>query len=389
MANTLTNLVPTIYEALDVVSRELVGFIPAVSRDTSAERAALNQTILVPITTAQAAQTITPGVTPPNDGDQTVNNVSMTISQSKYVSNRWNGEEQRGQLNAGNYAGILRNQFAQAFRTLTNAIEVNLFQTAYQGASRATGTAGTAPFGTANNLSDLALVRQTLDVNGVPQSDLKCVVGAAAAANLRGVQALLLRVNESGSSDLLRRGSITAMPLEGFDMHNSAAIVQVTKGTGTLYVTSGSTAVGVDNIALVTGSGTVLAGDVVTFAADANNKYVVNTGVAAPGTISLGNPGAQVVIATANAMTIGNSYTPNIAFHNSAIQLITRVPASPVGPDGRSMDLAEDSVLVTDPVSGLTFEVALYRGFMQMTFHVRIAWGYAAVKPEHIAIMMG
>jgi len=119
LANTLTNLVPTMYEAIDVVSRELVGFIPAVSHDASAERAALNQTILVPITQAQTATTITPGVTPPNDGDQTVANVSMTISQQKYVPIRWNGEEQKGQINAGSYAGILKNQFAQAFRTLT------------------------------------------------------------------------------------------------------------------------------------------------------------------------------------------------------------------------------------------------------------------------------
>lgn len=377
------------YEAIDVVSRELVGFIPAVSHDASAERAALNQTILVPITQAQTATTITPGVTPPNDGDQTVANVSMTISQQKYVPIRWNGEEQKGQINAGSYAGILKNQFAQAFRTLTNAIELNLFQTAYQNASRASGTAGTAPFGTAGDLSDLANVRQILDVNGAPQSDLHCVVGSAAAAKLRGKQSLLLKLNESGSTGLLRRGSITELPIEGFEMHNSSQIVQVTKGTGASYVTSGSTAVGVDAIALVTGTGTVLAGDVVTFLADANNNYVVNTGVTAAGTISLGNPGAQVVITTANAMTIGANYTPNVAFHKNAIQLISRVPASPVGPDGRSMDLAEDAVLVTDPVSGLTFEVALYRGFMQMVFHVRIAWGYAAIKSEHIAIMMG
>jgi hypothetical protein len=387
VANTLTSLTPTLYEALDVVSREMVGFIPAVSRNSSAERAALNQTILVPITPANTLADNTAAVSAPNTGDQTITNVSMTISKSKHTPIRWNGEEQRGLLNAGSYAGILKNQFVQGFRAIINQIEVDLATTAMTNSSRAYGTAGTAPFGTAGDLSDIAQIRKILDDNGSPQGDLQLVLGSAAIANLRGKQSVLFKVNEAGNDQLLREGILGR--LEGMDIHNSAGVTTFTKGTGTSYVTSGSTAAGVSSIALVTGSGTVLAGDVVTFAADANNKYVVNTGVAAPGTIVIGAPGAQVTIATANAMTIGGSYTPNMAFSKSAIQLITRSPAMPIGPDGRPMDMADDVMQITDPVSGITFDVAVYRQFMQLVYHIRLAWGYQAIKPNHIATLIG
>lgn len=389
MANTLTNLIPTIYEALDVVSREMIGFIPAVARDVSAERAALNQTILVPVTQAQSAQDITPAVVPPDTGDQTIANVSMTIQKSKFVPIRWNGEQQKGFKTNGTYERVLRDQFAQGFRTLANLVETDLFNAAYQAASRAYGTAGTTPFGVAADLSDSANVRKILDDNGCPQSDLHLVLGSAAVANLRGKQSILLKTNEMGSDAFRRTGQIAEVPLDGFMLHNSNSIKQVTKGTGSSYVTSGDSPAGTTSIALVTGSGTVLAGDVVTFAADSNNKFVVNTGVAAPGTIAIGAPGTIIDVPTANAMTIGANYTPNVAFTRSAIQLITRAPAMPEGPDGRPADSAEDSVMVTDPVSGITFEVSMYRQFRQVAYFVGLAWGANAIKSNHIALLMG
>jgi len=390
MANTLTSLTPTIYEALDVVSRELVGFIPAVSRNSDAERAALNQTIMVPIAPAIGLGDNTPAVTAPNTGDETIGNVSMTISRSKHAPIRWNGEEQRGLINAGSYGGILMNQFAQAFRALTNQIEADLFTTTYQNASRAYGTAGTAPFGTAADLSDMAQTRKILDDNGAPQSDLQMVLGSAAVANLRGKQSLLLKVNESGSDALLRRGMISDLPLEGFDLHNSNAVQAVTKGTGANYTTdTAGYAVGATVITLITGTGTVLAGDTVTFAGD-TNKYVVAVGTAAAGSITLAAPGLKVAIPTsATAMTIGNTATPNLAFSRSAVYLVTRPPALPVGPDGKTMDMADDMMTVTDPVTKIVFDVAVYRQFMQMVFHVRLAWGYQAVKQNHIATLLG
>ncbi|WP_376960116.1 P22 phage major capsid protein family protein [Azospirillum sp. A26] len=388
MANTLTGLIPTIYEALDVVSREQIGFIPAVSRNSSAERAALNQAIMIPVAPATTLADNTPAVTAPNTGDQTIGNVTMTISNSKHAPIRWNGEEQRGLINAGSYQGILVNQFAQAFRALSNQIETDLFNATYKAASRAYGTAGTAPFGTAGDLSDIAQVRKILDDNGAPQTDLQLVLGSAGIANLRGKQNVLFKVNEAGTDVLLRQGIIGR--LEGMDIHNSNSIQAVTKGTGASYTTdTAGYAVGATQITLITGSGTILAGDTITIAGD-SNKYVVTSGVSAAGAITIANPGLKVAIGTsATNVTVGNTATPNVAFSTSAVQLITRAPALPVGPTGQPMDSADDMMQVTDPVSGITYDIAVYKQFMQLVYHVRLAWGVKCIKNEHVALLLG
>jgi P22 coat protein - gene protein 5 len=382
MPNTLTGLIPTLYESLNVVSREMVGFIPAVTRDANATRAAVNQTVRVPVAAVAAAQDVTPATTAPNAGDATIGFTDVTITKSRAVPIRWTGEEQRGFGTNGQLQTTLRDQFSEAMRTLVNEMEVDIFAVAKANSSRAVGTAGTTPFATSGVLDDVALLRQVLEDNGAPTTDLQFVGNSLTWANIRGKQAGLFRVNESGTEQLLRDGLMDR--LQGFAMRNSAGISLHTKGTGASYVTSGVLAVGGTSSVLVTGTGTILPGDIVTYAADAANKYVVNTGVAAPGTIVLGKPGARVSIPTANALTVGNNYRGNFGFAKTAIVLVQRTPALPDGGD-----MADDRISITDPISGITFEIAVYRQYRQVYYEVAATWGVAAPNGAHIATLLG
>lgn len=384
MANTLTAILPTIYEAADIVSRELVGFIPAVYRNSRAARAAVNQSVTYPITPAMTSANITASNTLPAGTDQTITSDSITITKSKGVSWPWTGEEQIALSNGDVPQGsnILRDQFAQAMRTLVNEVESDIFTAAYKGASRAYGTAGAAPFGTASDLSDFAGVLRILDDNGAPTSDRHLVVGAAAMANLRGKQSVLFKVNEAGTSDFLRRGILGEVM--GLMIHNSYPITAITKGTGASYLVNNASnyAVGATTIAADTGSGTILQGDIVTFAGD-SNKYVVGTALSA-GSLALNGPGLLAALADNTAITVGNNYTPNVAFDRNAIHLVTRAPAMPAGGDA-----ADDVQDVTDPTSGLTFQVAVYRERRQVVYEVGAAWGVKVVAPRHVATLIG
>jgi P22 coat protein - gene protein 5 len=383
MANTLTSLAPDIRVSLDKVSRELVGFIRAAAKDPrTALRAALNQTIRWPVAPAVATANNTAGQLPPNTGDQTIGNATMTISKSKHAAIRWNGEEELSLMEADNAAAanIRQQQFTQAFRALANEIETDLAVAAYQGASRAYGTAGTTPF--ASSTIELANVRKILEDNGAPLTDLQCVVDSAAAVKLRTLK-ILTAVNEAGSSATLRDGAIPRV--HGFDINISGQIASHTAGTGTGYlVDGGDEAVGQTAITVDTGSGTNLIGDIVTFANDATlNKYVL----AATGTttlFTLAQPGLRVLADENDAITIGAAYTPNVCFDRDAVRLMTRLPAMPAGGDS-----AADQMTFVDPVSGLAFEVAMYREYLQVHIQVRIAWGVANAKAEHTAILIG
>ena len=380
---TLTSLIPTIYEAMDTVSREQTGFIRNVTIDSNAARAAVGQSVLSPVVGPMVAENLTVGNVPADTPNQTIANVSITINKSRSVPFGITGEENRGLNNAGTTAQINRDRIAQAIRTLSAEVEADL-GALHVSASRAYGTATGTPFGTAANLTDFAAARRIMEENGAPLSDLKMVLGSTSLERLRGVQSTLFKVNESGSDELLRTGTVGTV--QGFGVAWSPQVrTAVTVGTGTSYVTSvAALTVGQTAIPIITGSGTVLAGDIVTFAND-TNQYVVATGVAAPGTINIAEPGLKVAQASASrVMTIVAATTRNMFFHRGALQLAARAPAMPDGGD-----MADDVMMIADPVSGINYEFAVYKQKRQIRWEVNLSWGVAAVQPRHMGLLIG
>lgn len=374
MANTLTSLVPDLYEALDVVSREMVGFIPSVTLDANAERAAKDQAIRVPITTSQSAADIAPGQLPPDTGDQTVLNNPLTITKARAVPFRWTGEEQKGVNSGPGYRNIRVNQIAQAMRTLTNEMEADLGNLSVY-ASRAWGTAGTTPF--ASDLSDPAQVRKILSDNGAPLSDLQSVIDTTAGAKMRSL-AQLTKANEAGTTSLREQGLL--LNIHGFNFRESAGVAYHTPGTGASYVTNGSHAKGATIINVQTGTGTILAGDVLTIG---NFKYVVTTALSG-GSLVIAAPGLMAAVNTGATVTVNSAFTANFAFARTALVLATRAPALP-----EEGDMAEDRMLIEDPVSGIAFEISMYLQYRRVRYEVAAAWGCANIKPEHTALLLG
>ncbi|MCU1758718.1 P22 coat - protein 5 family protein [Pseudomonas sp. 14P_8.1_Bac3] len=376
MANIFTALQPVLYSAAQEVSNEPFGVISAITADFDDKGVAVGDAVKVPVAPIRAVKSFTPSMAMPTGDDATADGVSVQITNTDYVDWNLTGEQIKSLENAGSDKEWVRQMIAQGMRALRNKAEVAACTAIKVGATRAVGTAGTNPF--ASDINIIPDVRKVLFDNGAPMADLQLCIDSSAGTSARKL-GIIQQAYQAGNDQERRSGDLLRQ--FGFSIRESAGITAHTKGTGTAYVTSGSTGIDVPSVALVTGSGTVLAGDVVTFAADTGNKYVVNTGVAAPGTITLGRPGAQIVIPTANAMTIGNNYVPNLAFERSAVVGVMRAPIIPANP-------IITQTMISDKF-GMTYLLLQIAGYGMTTWQLHIAYGFKVVQGEHVAVVMG
>jgi len=380
--NTITGLVPDIYEGLDIVSREMTGMIPSVTRNASAERAAVGQNIRVDVEPAGNVSDITPAMTIPEPTGQTSGYTDIVITKSRAAEFGFIGEQVKG-LNTGpGFPSVRAQKIAQAIRAVVNEVEADLcgLQSTF---SRAVGTAGTTPFATINDYTDATFARKVLKDNG-GDFNARIVMDTTAGATLLGKQGA---VNSAGTDLIMSQGIL--VDRAGMPLRESGFVESHVAGTGASATTNDAGyAVGATVLTLASvGTGTILAGDVVTFAGDAN-KYVVASGdadVSGGGTITLSAPGLRVAMSAATkAITVLAASTRNMAFSENALVLASRAPALPA--EG---DQATDRMLITDPRSGLTMEFALYLGYRKVRYEVSLAWGVKNIKPEHTALILG
>lgn len=386
MANdiSLTGLTEILYQARDMVAREPTGFAQGVMVNGGSEGVSAGGTVTSLRTTEPTLETsYTPAMTAPDAADITTAVETLTLGSYAGASIPLKGEQFAQLANTVGAELALQQLYKQAIRKMINTMEAAIGTAAKNAASRATGTAGTTPF--ASNFNTINSLRQILEDNGciMDDGDLSLIINTAAGTNLRNLSQLT-KVNEAGGDSLLRRGEL--LNISGFSIRTSAGVASHTKGTGASYLvnqtglTNGSRAITVD-----TGTGTIVAGDIITFASGtgSGHNYVVNSALAS-NVVTIGYPGLRGNIADNNAITVGNDYTANVGFHKSAIELAMRPPAQPPGGDA-----GKEIAVLVDEKTGLSFSARLYKGYGMNQIKLMAFYGIKVWKPEFVATLLG
>jgi hypothetical protein len=361
------------------VGRELVGAIPSVTRNMTADTAAVGQTVRVPITPPSDNSDVVPGVDPPYDGTDFGFRDIVINKRRRAKPIVWTGDEEvevGGQLNQ-----ILVNQYAQSMRSLVNEVEIDTALELVMGALEAGnvyGTAGATPFN--GGLADLAQIAKILDDRGAPQVGRQFVANTAVGASLRSLTNLT-NVAEAGENDMLRRGVFG--DLLGFAVRQSAGFRPFDPGTGDGYLINGAAPAGSTELTVDTGTGAIRKGAIITIAGD-TNKYVVAEAVPSGGTVIKIVGGLKKNAADNAVITLGAAFLPSVGFTSDAVVLATRLPALP-----RNGDKARDITVITDAVSGLSFQAAMYTEYLQNLVELRLAWGVKSVNPEFSSVLLG
>jgi hypothetical protein len=80
-------------------------------------------------------------------------------------------------------------------------------------------------------------------------------------------------------------------------------------------------------------------------------------------------------------LTVGNNYTPNVAFERSAVVGIMRPPVIPENPTIKQL-------LISDS-RGMTYLLLDIAQYGQRTWELHLAYGFKVVQPEHVVTVMG
>lgn len=374
MPTTLSAIAPTLFSAAKEVAAEAFGAVRAVNTSFDNKGVALGDFVDVPVQSAGAAKDFTPGIVNTTSQTLTASKISVAITKQRKYDMTLTGEQIRSLENGGTYQDWATQFFKNAARVLRNEMEADCVAAIKVGASRAVGTSGTNPF--ASNTDLIADARKVMIDNGAPMSDATLLMGTA-ASNAMQKLGIYNQAYQAGSDAERRAGSFGNQ--YGFKLSESAAVGIHTKGTGSGYLINGTLAVGATALTVDTGTGTILAGDVITIAGD-TNQYVVVSALSG-GTVTIGAPGLLVAPADDAPVTVTNNYTSNLFLERSAVVGVVRPPLIPAKSDMMQQ-------IVTDEM-GMTYLLVDEVQYGQRVWELHAGWGFKSVNGFQSGVLKG
>jgi hypothetical protein len=375
--NTTSNIVNTIFAQGLVALREMAVMPRFVNLDYSTQPGQRGSTIQISVPAAITTGNVTPSNTPPDDTGITPTAKTITLDQWKEAPFFLNDKEIL-EIDEG----FANKQITESIRSLANTVDSAILAL-YTKVYGYGGAAGTTPF--ANDYSEFTTARAALNRQLAPKTpDRYCVVDEDAEANAVNLRPFTDK-SYRGNGDTLLTGEIGRILGAMWAMDQNVPTHTAGTASGATTDNTGY-ALGIKTVTLASaGTGTILVGDIITFAGD-TQTYTVVTGdadVSGGGTVVF-EPGLKVAIAASTtAITVKSSHVCNMLFNRDAFALATR-PAEA----SDALNLANRRSMV-DPVSGLALTLEVSRQHYRTRYAFSILYGVLCVRPEFAARIAG
>jgi hypothetical protein len=354
-----TNLLNTIAQMGLASLREQIQIVKRTNREYERNIVAatpgttVNVVVPAPIT----AVVVTPGGVHPND------TAAVTPTKVPITLNQWYraafdfSDKQAMQVDRG----IIPMQIQEAIRGLVNTIESNVYLS-YKAFFGYSGLAGTTPFGT--DIGEFLTAERYANDQLMPLDRRALIMDTAANANWKGLR----RTYDRNFGDV------------GVEPVWSPLTPTHTAGTWTnAGTTTGTNAAGQGVVNLTGGTGSILVGDVVTFAGADTQTYVATAVVGtAPTTQITVYPNLKTAKSSTEVVTIKASHKVNLLLHPNAIAFAM----APMQQGAMVQGANATQATVVDNESGLALRLTYFQQFYQDEWSFDALWGSAVPRPE-------
>jgi hypothetical protein len=402
MANSLTNILPKILARAVMVLRESCIMPRLVNSDYSTLAAKKGATIDVPIPTAVGTRDVTPSNTPPSPTDTTPGTVPITLDQWKQNDPIYLTDKDLVEIDKDRH--FLPMQLEEAIRGLSGDVNEHILGK-YKGALRGiygfVGTAGTTPFGTGVLSQSATHARRELNKQLCHRANRRGVLDHDADAQALEIAAMadaekIMSAQVKLEGEIGRKYGIDWTTDDGVLTHTAGTLVEGTGATKRAAVNEGSNlAIGddtfnLDNGAFASIAGTIVRGDIISFAGHSQTYTVIDNAssgnfsaaVYTVATNAIANlkiyPALKAAVLDDEIITLRDDHVVNLVFHRDAFAFATR----PLVQNTLDLELGSKIYSMQDPHTGLVLRLEVSRQHKQVAWEFDILWGAELVRPE-------